>query len=130
MKRGSLVAAFAVLIVAIAVSLTQKHNVSLQHDRETGLRDALASIRQAIVKYHAKHQRNPASLNDLVTDGELRSIPADPITSSKTTWKTTVEESVTVDDFQAGSAKSAPSIVDVHSGTTGSDSSGRPFSDY
>ena len=130
MKRGSLVAAFAVLIVAIAVSLTQKHNVSLQHDGETGLRDALASIRQAIVKYHAKHQRNPASLNDLVTDGELRAIPADPITKSNTTWKTTVEESVHVDDFQAGSTKSAPSIVDVHSGATGSDSSGRPFSDY
>jgi len=130
LKRGSLVATFAVLIVAIAVSLTQKHNVSLQHDRETGLRDALTSTRQAIVKYRAKHQRNPASLNDLVTDGELRSIPADPITTSKMTWKTTVEESVTVDDFLAGSAKSAPSIVDVHSGATGSDSSGRPFSDY
>ena len=130
MKRGSLVAAIVVLIAAVAVSLTQKHNVSLQHDRETGLRDALTSVRQAIVKYHTKHQHNPASLNDLVTDGELRSIPADPITSSKTTWKTTVEESVSVDDFQAGSTKSAPSIVDVHSGATGSDSSGRPYSDY
>jgi general secretion pathway protein G len=87
-------------------------------------------MRKAIVDYRSKHGRYPTSLNDLVTDGELRLIPADPVTKSKTTWKTTIEESVRVDDFQAGSTKSAPSLVDVHSGATGSDSTGRPFADY
>ena len=130
MKRGSLLAGVAVLIVAIAITVTQRHNLDVQHDREAQLRDALSSIRHAIGTYRTKHQHNPASLNDLVADGELRVIPADPITHSNTTWKTTVEESVTVDDFQPGTAKAPPSVVDVHSGATGSDSSGRPFSDY
>lgn len=131
MKRGALLAsAVAVLVVAIGIGLTQKHNLGVQQEREARLRDALSSIRQGIAAYHGKHQRNPESLKDLVTDGELRVIPTDPITHSNTTWRTTVEESVHVDDFQAGSTKSAPSLVDVHSGATGSDSSGRPFSDY
>lgn len=130
MKRGSLLAGVAVLVVAIGVGLTQRHNLGVQQEREARLRDAVSSIRHAIAAYHAKHQHNPASLNELVTDGELRVTPTDPMTHSKTTWKTTIEESVHVDDFQTGSTKSAPSLVDVHSGATGSDSSGRPFSDY
>jgi general secretion pathway protein G len=130
LRRGSLFAAVAVLIVAIGVGLTQKHNLDVQHEREARLRDAVTSIRHAIGSYRVKHQRNPGSLNDLVTDGELRVIPSDPITHSNTTWKTTVEESVSVDDFQPASAKAAPSMTDVHSGASGRDSTGRPFADY
>jgi general secretion pathway protein G len=130
LKRGALFTAIAVLVIAIGVTLTQKQNVDVQHQREAALRDTLASTRHAIGAYRAKHQHNPASLNDLVTGGELRAIPTDPITHSNTTWKTTTEESVSVDDFQAGSTKPAPSIVDVHSGAPGSDSAGRPFADY
>ena len=128
--RRAIVAAVVVLIVAAGVALTQKHNVNIQHEREGRLRDTLTSIRRAIGSYRAKHQHNPGSLDDLVTDGDLRVIPTDPITHSSTTWKTTVEESVRVDDFQPGSAKSAPSLIDVHSGASGSDSAGRPFADY
>ena len=130
MKRASLFTAVAVLVVAIGVTLTQRHNLDVQHQREAALRDALASIRHAIGTYRAKHQHSPATLNDLVAGGDLRVIPTDPMTHSNTTWKTTVEESVRVDDFQPGSAKAAPSLTDVHSGAGGNDSSGRPFADY
>ncbi|HEY2321656.1 MAG TPA: hypothetical protein VGJ82_02225 [Thermoanaerobaculia bacterium] len=127
MKRGLLFAGVGLVIIAIA--LTRTHNV-VDRRPEAALRADLNEMRKAINDYRAKHQHSPASLNDLVTDGELRVIPTDPITHSSTTWKTTVEESVSVDDFQAGSTKPAPSIVDVHSGAPGSDSSGRPFADY
>ncbi len=129
MKRGSLLAGVAVLIVAIAIAVMNTRT-SVDSRPYAVLRADLKGMREAIKGYRAKHQHNPTSLNDLVTDGELRAIPADPITKSKTTWKVTVEETVAVDDFQPGSAKRAPSIVDVHSGASGSDSSGRPFSDY
>ena len=112
------------LVVAVAVGLTQKHNLDEQHANEARLRNTLASMRHAIAAYHATHQRNPASLKD------LGAIPIDPITHSNTTWKTTVEESVSVDDFQPGTAKSATTITDVHSAASGADSSGRPFADY
>lgn len=118
------------MLVTIVVALTQKHNLDVQQEREARLQEALTSIRHAIGTYHAKHQRNPPSLNDLVTDGELRVIPTDPITHSNMTWKATIEESVSVDDFQPGTAKAAPTLLDVHSGAGGSDSSGRPFADY
>jgi len=127
LKRGSLLV--ALLIVAIGVVFTQTHNV-VDRRPEAALRDDLAEMRKAIVDNRSKHGRYPTSLKDLVTDGDLRIIPTDPMTHSNTTWKTTIEESVRVDDFQTGSTKSAPSLVDVHSGATGSDSSGRPFSDY
>jgi general secretion pathway protein G len=130
LKRAYIGTAVAVLVVAAAIGLTQKHNLDAQHARETELRGAVNSIRHAIAAYHVKHQRNPASLNDLVSDGELRALPSDPITHSNTTWKTTVKENVSIDDFQSVTAKSAPTIVDVHSGASGNDSSGRPFADY
>jgi general secretion pathway protein G len=129
LKRGSLLAAVAILIVAIGLTLTQRHKIVDARPEQT-LRDDLKVMRKAIADYRTKHQHNAASLKDLVTDGELRAIPTDPITHSPTTWKTTVEESVRVDDFLPGSAKSAPSITDVRSGATGNDSAGRPFSDY
>ena len=130
MKRaGSLIAAVAILIVAIGVALSHHNKLEMQHESEAQLRHELMAMRRAIASYRAKHQHGPGSLEELVP-GELRSIPADPITKSSTTWKTTVEESVRVDDFQPGSAKSAPSITDVHSGASGNDSAGRPFSDY
>ena len=127
MRRVSIVGAVAIVIVAIV--LTRTHNV-VDRRPELALRGTLTVMRKGIADYHTKHGRNPASLNDLVTDGELRTIPVDPITHSSTTWKTTVEETVHVDDFEPGSAKSAPSITDVHSGAAGRDSTGRPFSDY
>lgn len=119
-----------VLVIAAGVAITQKRNIDSQQARETQLRDALASMRHAITTYHTKHERNPASLNDLLRDGELRTIPVDPFSGSNATWKTTVEESVRVDDFQAGAAKTPPIIVEVHSGANGTDSSGRAFADY
>ena len=128
--RRYAIAAAVILAIAVAVFVTKKRNADAAHAREAQLHDAIASIRHALAAYHAKRQRNAPSLADLVRDGELRAIPADPITGSNTTWRTTVEESVSVDDFQPGAAKAPPSIVDVHSGASGSDSSGRAFADY
>jgi general secretion pathway protein G len=130
MTRRYVVTAAAVLLIALAVGYTQKRNVDAQLARESALRLSLASMRKAITTYHGKHQRNPSSLEDLVRDGELRAIPADPITESNQSWKTTVEESVSVDDFQSGTAKAPPSVVEVHSGASGRDSSGKAFADY
>jgi len=130
LRRHYVWPALVILVVAAGVAFTQKHNLDDEHTREAQLRNALSSIRRGIAAYHGKHQHNPASLNDLVRDGELRTIPTDPLTHSNATWKTTVEERVSVDDFQSSTKKAAPAIVDVHSGASGNDSSGRAFADY
>jgi general secretion pathway protein G len=129
-RRPALAIVTAIILVALAITLVHKNRTDSRLARETQLRNALASMRHAIVSYHAKHQRNPASLNDLMHEGELRTIPIDPFTGSNATWKTTVEESVRVDDFQAGAAKAPPTIIEIHSGADGADSTGRAFADY
>jgi len=119
-----------VLIVMIASSHQRSRAKAAEEARETQLRSELASMRNAIRTYHMKHQANPASLNDLVRDGELREIPVDPLTSSKTSWRPTLEENVRVDDFQPGAAHAQPTMSDVHSGAPGHDSSGKAFAEY
>jgi len=91
----------------------------------------LAQMRTAIKVYHDKNHAYPRSLQDLVRDGELRMIPADPITKSSASWRTTVEENVRVDDFTTNAAAATGGgIVDVHSGAKGKDPAGKPWSDY
>lgn len=92
----------------------------------------LMQMRMAIDVYHKKNHAYPHSLQDLIRDGELRAIPLDPITKSGATWRTTVEENVRVDDFttNAAPAQTGGGIIDVHSGASGKDPSGKPWSDY
>ena len=102
-------------------------------DDATLLRAQLASMRHAIATYRARQGRPPKTLGDLVAAHVLNAVPADPITGSATTWKTDVEESVPVNnDFQAQTtAPAAPAgIIDVHSGASGRDPSGKPWSEY
>jgi general secretion pathway protein G len=94
---------------------------------------ALITIRKAIDVYYAKQHHYPHALADLVRDGELRTIPIDPVTHSSATWRPTVRENVRVDDFTSGAPAPSPAaseIIDVHSGASGKDSNGRAWSDY
>lgn len=130
-RRRPPLAVFAgMFVVLVVVFMSRQQSHARTSAREGELRTQLAAMRAAIHAYHAKHQANPPSLDALVRDGELRAMPVDPVTSSNTTWRVTTEESVRVDDFQPGAAKAPPTIVDVHSGAPGVDSSGRPFADY
>lgn len=117
-------------MIMITTSHQRSRAKAAQQAREATLRSDLTALRSAIRTYHAKHQVNPALLDELIRDGELRAIPVDPITSSATTWRPTLEENVRVDDFQAGAARPRPAISDVHSGAVGVDSSGKAFADY
>lgn len=91
---------------------------------------AVQSMRTAIAKYTVKNHQRPHSLQDLVRDGELRALPVDPVTHSSATWRMTMQESVSVDDFTSTSPVAPPELIDVHSGATGHDSHGRAWADY
>ena len=58
---------------------------------------ALMTMRKAIDVYYAKQHHYPHALPDLVRDGELRTIPIDPVTHSPATWRPTFSEKVRVD---------------------------------
>jgi general secretion pathway protein G len=126
----------AVGICAILAIVFISHGIrrragEVQQAKEQALRSDLAALREAIRTYEAKHHAGPQALRDLVTDGELKSVPIDPVTGSASTWRPTIEETVRTDDFSATARQStATAIIDVHSGATGRDSATRRWSDY
>lgn len=125
------VAALLAVVGFVAAAVANRHTVAVQRAKESRLRAELKTMRAALHAYEAKHHIGPRSLSDLVRDGQITTIPVDSVTRKSSTWRTTVEESVRVDDFDATAPRStAPEIVDIHSGAAGKDSSGRPWADY
>ena len=103
------------LLLTIAVP---RYLNSVEHAKETVLRDDLQTMRLAIDKYYGDHAKYPSSLNDLVSEKYLRNIPEDPITESKTSWVIVPPE-----DPKKGE------VFDVKSGATGKSRDGVPFSE-
>ena len=81
--------------------------------REANLQTNLATMRSVIKQYTADKRRAPQSLQDLVDAGYFRSLPLDPITNSRTSWKPVIEDS---------------GITDLHSGSSSISSDGTTYS--
>jgi general secretion pathway protein G len=132
--RNRTLSAVAVLLLVLALSaafVMRQRAAEREARRESELRGALTRLRGGLIAYAGRHHRNPHALSDLVRDKELPALPRDPITGSDATWRLTLEESVRIDDFQAaGAPAEASRITAVHSGASGRDTRGRPWSDY
>jgi general secretion pathway protein G len=97
---------------------------AIKHAREAALKEDLQTMRTAIDTYTMDKQKGPQSLDDLIQDGYIRSIPEDPITRSKDTWVTDSSDSmVSLDETE-------PGITDIHSGSTETGSDGQPYSSW
>ena len=59
--------------------------------REAALRENLSTLRSTIRQYHGDKGIYPASLRDLVAEGYIRSIPVDPLTRSRESWRLTYQ---------------------------------------
>jgi general secretion pathway protein G len=106
--------------------------------KEAVLRTDLRTFRDVLDQYYADKGRYPASLEALVEEGYLRSMPVDPMTRSADTWVPVYEEpklDAPAPDGGAGDGGSGedesgkPGIVDVHAGATGSGSNGEPYAE-
>ena len=83
---------------------------SLQHARETVLKQDLSLLREAIDKYEADLNQYPEKLPDLVDRRYIKALPVDPFTKTADTW--VVVESDDPDhagirDLHSGSAEAA-----------------------
>jgi general secretion pathway protein G len=97
---------------------------AIKHAREAALKEDLQTLRTAIDTYTMDKQKGPQSLDDLVQDGYIRTIPEDPMTRSKDTWVTDSTDSmVSLDETE-------PGITDIHSGSTETGSDGQPYSSW
>jgi type II secretion system protein G len=104
-------------IVALLLSIAApRYFGSLDRSREVALKENLQVLRTTLDKFYADKGRYPDTLEELVEQKYLRSVPLDPITESSSSWVVVPSQ----DPDTKG-------IVDVKSGATGQAGDGRRF---
>lgn len=78
---------------------------SLEHARETVLKQDLSILREAIDKYYADLNTYPDTLPALVDKHYIRAMPVDPFTRAADSWTLTASDD-----------PDHPGVRDVHSG--------------
>jgi general secretion pathway protein G len=111
----------AIIGILIAVAIPN-YVAAVRQAREAVLREDLHVMRSAIDSYTADKQKAPQSLDDLVQEGYIKSIPEDPMTKSKESWVTDTSDALHSLD------QTEPGIDDVHSGSQEPGSDGQPYS--
>ena len=110
------------LIAAIAIPRYQR---AILKAREAALKQNLHVMRSVIDQYFADKKRYPDSLETLVGEGYLRSVPVDPFTESSGTWQTIPPES---NPF--GPPEESGGVYDVKSGASGIGTNSTPYGDW
>jgi general secretion pathway protein G len=112
------------LILTLAgIALVQYQN-SIRRAREAVLKQDLFRMRDAIDQFYADKNKYPVSLDELVTEKYLRSVPEDPFTLSKDTWQTVMSEP----DPLNPSAQ--PGVYDIKSGSDQTALDGTRYSEW
>ena len=112
------------IIGVLAVVAVPSFVGALKTAREAVLKEDLHVLRSAIDSYTMDKQKAPQSLEDLIQEGYLKTIPVDPITRSKDTWVTDTSDAMHSLD------QTEPGIDDVHSGSTETGTNGQPYSSW
>ena len=112
------------IIGVLAVIAVPSYVGAMKHAREAVLKEDLHVLRDAIDSYTSDKQKAPQSLDDLIQDGYLKTIPDDPMTHSKDTWVTDSSDALHSLD------QTDPGIDDVHSGSQESGSDGQAYSTW
>jgi general secretion pathway protein G len=99
------------IIGVLAVIAVPSYISAIRHAKEAVLKEDLHILRDAIDSYTMDKQKAPQSLDDLIQDGYLKSIPEDPMTHSKDTWVTKTSDAMYSLD------QTDPGIDDVNSGS-------------
>ena len=112
------------IIGVLAVVAVPSFVGALKTAREAVLKEDLHVLRSAIDSYTMDKQKAPQSLDDLIQDGYLKSVPEDPMTHSKDSWVTDSSDAMySLDETE-------PGINDVHSGSDAMGSDGQPYSSW
>ena len=86
-----LLVVLSLISILASMGLVQYRN-SVRHSQESVLKTDLFRMRDAIDQYYADKGKYPASLDTLVAEKYLRSIPMDPFTNSVDTWQLTMAD--------------------------------------
>ena len=105
-----LMVVMVILVVLAGIGLAQYRN-SVIRAREAVLKEDLFRMRDAIDQFYADKMMYPGTLDALVSEGYLRSVPRDPFTNADGTWQTVQSEP------DARNPSAALGIYDVKSGS-------------
>ena len=108
-----------VILLSVAIPTYQR---SVQHARETVLKENLWQMRRAIDQFSGDKGKLPQSVDDLVENKYLRERPVDPINES-TEWEEVMGDDPNNPDEGQG-------MTDVKSLADGSDGDGKSYSEY
>ncbi|HVF51829.1 MAG TPA: type II secretion system protein [Pyrinomonadaceae bacterium] len=109
------------IIVILALIVLPQYNKTVLVARESVLRDNLFQMRKMIDQYAADKGKLPQTLDDLVSAGYIRDIPADPITGERD-W-------VIVPGEDTNSTEGETGIVNVCSASPDQASDGTSYND-
>ena len=112
------------IIGVLAMVAVPSYVQAIKHAREAVLMEDLRTLRAAIDSYTMDKQKAPQSLDDLLQDGYLKSIPKDPMTNSNTSWQTDTSDAMHSLD------QTDPGIDSVHSGAADTGSDGQPYNTW
>jgi general secretion pathway protein G len=80
-----LLVVMAIIGLLLALALP-RYFASIDKSKETVLKENLRVTRTQIDRFFADRGRHPESLDELVTEKYLRSVPVDPMTESSSSW--------------------------------------------
>ena len=121
LKRGFTLIELLVVLAIVATLLTLAVPRYFQHverSKEAVLKENLATVRDALDKYHADTGTWPGTLETLAEKRYLRVVPTDPLTERSDTWLV-----VPPPDGETG-------VYDLHSGAEGVGLDGQPYADW
>ena len=113
----------ALIMILATMALVQYRN-SVTAAKEATLKGQLFIMRESIDQYYADKGKYPDSLQTLVSESYLRSMPRDPFTNSSDTWQTVPAEP------ESGASTAAAGIFDVKSGSEGTGLDGSRHADW
>ena len=116
-----IVLAIISILVSVAVPVYQK---SLIRTKESLLKNNLFTLRTVIDEYTFDKKKAPQTLQDLVSEGYLREVPLDPLTGNNQSWRTIMEDSLSMVD------QTQPGIFDVRSGADARSLEGTQYSEW
>ena len=111
------------LVVTMAGLATIGYGTAVSRSREAVLKEDLFRMRDAIDQYFADRSEYPGSLDMLVSERYLRTIPDDPFTGSSITWQTIMADYDPSNPLSQG-------VYDVRSGAEGLAIDGSPYAEW
>jgi general secretion pathway protein G len=114
------VMAIIAVLMSVAIPIYTR---AITRAKESVLHNNLFTLRTVIDEYTYDKQKAPQNLDDLVSDGYLRTVPIDPMTGAAD-WKIIMEDATnTVNQTE-------PGIFNVLSASDKTSLEGTPYSDW